>query len=217
MFVRYPRPHLPRTRGTTGDRPAVTRAHDARRASARLRGRRRPPCDDEPDHERALQLAQAQPRLSAYAGGGRPPAQRPATECADEAMEEMTLRGLWALPCVQSAWGEIGLDYHCDAVPARINRREVFQRQLETGAGAGSCRCNPAHPRGARRRAWSCCAAAAQSGTAAARRGALLFRQLGERAGIHGVGLPHFVYGIGDVQECGEAGGGLRQNPAGCG
>ena len=81
------------------------------------------PGDDEPDHERALEIVRQTP-VSRLAAGV--PAQRPQLVGRDG----KTLRGLWALAeC--AVLGEIGLDYHYDLSPRDAQQREVFERQLD--------------------------------------------------------------------------------------
>ena len=81
------------------------------------------PGDDEPDHERALEIVRQNPGFR-LAAGVHP---HNARNWSDDM--EKTLRGLWALPeC--TVLGEIGLDYHYDLSP-REKQREVFERQLD--------------------------------------------------------------------------------------
>ena len=81
------------------------------------------PGDDEPDHERALEIVRQNPDFR-LAAGVHP---HNARNWSDDM--ETTLRGLWTLPeC--TVLGEIGLDYHYDLSP-RDTQREVFERQLD--------------------------------------------------------------------------------------
>ena len=81
------------------------------------------PGDDEPDHERALEIVRQNPGFR-LAAGVHP---HNARNWGEE--REKTLRALLALPECTSL-GEIGLDYHYDFSP-REKQREAFARQLD--------------------------------------------------------------------------------------
>ena len=81
------------------------------------------PGEDEPDHERAMEIVRANPGFR-LAAGVHPHNARNWSEDM-----EKTLRALLAL-CECTTLGEIGLDYHYD-FSSREAQREVFERQLD--------------------------------------------------------------------------------------